>query len=189
MLAGTNDMREFYQSIWSSYITHPDQLLASNQKTLLMEKQDLFNTWTEQFSKLLSEASAIDQDTIDNLRQAPVQNWMDRCLEIDEIATTIEIISDGKLPDSDEIYPEMIKRRGQKLLCALHEINQKAWNTATAPQDWKDAQLVAIFKKGADNYVITTERSPSYPFLERFSHEFYSTDPHRKLKAQCGFWS
>ena len=81
------------------------------------------------------------------MRQAPVQNWMDECPEIDEISKAIDMISYGKSPGSDRIHPEVIKRGGPGLLCALHEIIKKAWNTATVPQDWKDAQLVTIFKK------------------------------------------
>ena len=38
VLAHTNDMRGFYQSI-----SHPNQILACNQTTLLTEKQDLLN--------------------------------------------------------------------------------------------------------------------------------------------------
>ena len=73
---------------------------------------------------------------------------MDRCPEIDVISKAIDMVSDGKSPGSDGIHPEVIKRGGPKLLCALHEIIQEAWNTVTVPQDWKDAQLVTIFKKG-----------------------------------------
>ena len=136
------------RAVWGPRISHPDQLLACNQTTLLTEKQDLLNRWTEHFSKLLNEAPEIDQYAINNLRQAPVQNWMDRCPEIDEISKAIDMVSDGKSPGSDGIHPEVFKRGGPKLLCALHEIIQEAWNTATVPQDWNDAQLVTIFKKG-----------------------------------------
>ena len=81
----------------------------------------------------------IDQDAINNLRQAAVQSWMDKRLEIDEISKAIDMISDGKSPGSDGIHHELIKKGGPGLLCALHEIIKIAWNTATVPQDWKDA--------------------------------------------------
>ena len=93
---------------------------------LLTKKQDLLNRRTEHFSKLLNEVPVIDQDAFNNLRQAPFQNWMDRCPGIDEISKAIDMISDGKSPGSDEIQPEVIKRRGRKLLCAHHEIIQKS---------------------------------------------------------------
>ena len=72
---------------------------------------------------------------------------MDECPEIDEMSKAIDMISDGKSPGSDGIHPEVIKRGSPGLICALHKIIKKAWNTATVPQDWKDAQLVTIFKK------------------------------------------
>ena len=52
---------------------------------------------------------------------------------MNEIFKAIDIISDGKSPGSDGIHPEVIKRGGPKLLCALHEITKKTWNTATVP--------------------------------------------------------
>ena len=73
---------------------------------------------------------------------------MDKCPEIDEISKAIDMISDGKSPGSDGIHPEVFKRGGPGLLCAFYETIKKAWNTATVLQDWKDAQLVTIFKKG-----------------------------------------
>ena len=197
VLADTNDMRGFYQSmraVWGPRISHPDQLLACNQSTLLTEKQDLLNRWTEHFSKLLNEAPVIDQDAVNNLRQAPVQNWMDRCPEIDEISKAIDMISDGKSPGSDGIHPEVIKRGGQKLLCALHEIIQEAWNTATVPQDWKDAQLVTIFKKGdrrlCGNYRgISLLSIPGKVFARVLLNRLSSYAEGFLPEAQCGFRS
>ena len=57
------------------------------------------------------------------------------------------MISDGKSPGFDGIYPEVIKRGGPGLLSALNKTIKKNWNTATLPQDWKVAQFVTIFKK------------------------------------------
>jgi hypothetical protein len=47
------------RAVWGPRISHPDQLLACNQTTLLTEKQDLLNRWTEHLSKLLNEAPEI----------------------------------------------------------------------------------------------------------------------------------
>ena len=89
---------------------------------------------------------------------------MNKCPEIDEITTAIGIISEVTSPGSDRIHPEVIKRGGLKLLSTLHDIIQEAWNTATVPQDWKDAQLVTIFKKGDHGCVETIKGfPPTYP--------------------------
>ena len=196
-LADSNNMRGFYQSmkaVWGPRISHPDQLLASNQTTLLTEKKDLLSRWTEHFSKLLNEAPVIDQDAINNLRQAPVQNWMNKCPEIDEITTAIGMISEGKSPGSDGIHPEVIKRGGSKLLSTLHEIIQEAWNTATVPQDWKDAQLVTIFKKGdrrlCGNYRgISLLSIPGKVFARVLLNRLSSYAESFLPEAQCGFRS
>lgn len=149
ILADTNDMKGFYgnmRAVWGPNVSHPDQLLASDNSTLLTDKCELLKRWY--FKTLLNKMSDIDERAIINLEQFPTQHWMDRCPDSDEICKAVLMLQDGKSAGSDGIYPEIIKRGGQKLLSTLCTIIQSAWTTATVPQDWKDAQLVTIFKKG-----------------------------------------
>lgn len=195
VLADTNDIKGFYQSmkaIWGPRTSHPDQLLASNNTTLLTEKKDLLIRWSEHFKKLLNETPEIDQDAIKNLKQATVQNWMDECPEIDEVRRAVEMLSEGKSPGADGIHPEVIKKGGPKLLSALHEIIQDAWKTAVVPQDWKDAQLVTIFKKGdrkvCGNYRgISLLSIPGKIFARVLLNRLSSYAESFLPETQCGF--
>lgn len=61
VLADTSDIRGFYQSmkaVWGPFVSHPDQLLASDNTTLLTEKQDLLTRWNEHFRTLLNRTLA-----------------------------------------------------------------------------------------------------------------------------------
>ncbi len=197
LFADTNDIKGFYQSmkaIWGPRVSHPDQLLASDSVTLLTEKQDLLARWTEHFSKLLNETPDIDKDAIEDLRQAPVQNWMDKCPELEEIIEATKMLSEGKSPGSDGIHPEVIKRGGPKLLSALHEIIKEAWKTTVVPQDWKDAQLVTIFKKGdrkvCGNYRgISLFSIPGKVFARVLLNRLTSHADSFLPETQCGFRS
>ena len=195
--ADTNDMKGFYQNmktVWGPRVSHPDQLLASDGTTLLTEKQDLLARWTEHFSKLLNETPDIDVNIIENLSQAPIQDWMDECPDIDEIIEATAMLSERKSPGPDGIHPEVIKRGGPKLISTLHEIIKEAWKTAVVPQDWKDAQLITIFKKGdrklCGNYRgISLLSIPGKVFARVLLNRLTSYAENFLPETQCGFRS
>jgi hypothetical protein len=150
-LADSNDIHGFYQSmkaVWGPRVSHPDQLLASDNSTLLTEKNELLQRWTEHFRSLLNGMPNIDKHAVESLEQSPMQIWMNECPDIDEVNKAVLMLKEGKAPGSDGIHPEIIRKGGSCLLTALHDIITEAWKSATVPQDWKDAQLVTIFKKG-----------------------------------------
>lgn len=194
-LADTNDMKGFYQSmkaVWGPNVSHPDQLLASDNSTLLTDKGELLKRWTEHFKTLLNETPDIDEQAITNLEQFPTQHWMDRCPDSDEVYRAVLMLQDGKSPGSDGIHPEIIKRGGQKLLRTLCSIIQNAWTTATVPQDWKDAQLVTIFKKGdrrlCGNYRgISLLSIPGKVFARVLLNRLTSHAESLLPESQCGF--
>ena len=52
-----------------------------------------------------------------------------------------------KSPSADGIHPEVIKRSGSRLTEVLDTIVKDAWEDWEASADWRDVQLVTIFKK------------------------------------------
>lgn len=60
----------------------------------------------------------------------------------------VKILSEGKAPGSDGIPAEIWKCGGEQLIDQLYKIVLKAWQEESAPRDWRDASLLAIFKKG-----------------------------------------
>lgn len=97
---------------------------------------------------MLNETPNIKPNVTESIEQSPTQCWMDECPELDEVIEAIDMLCEGKAPGSDGIHPEVIKRDGTGLLSALDDIIKEAWRNTEVPQDWKDAQLVTIFKKG-----------------------------------------
>ena len=151
VLADMNDTRGFHQglkAVWGPRVNYPDQLLSSDNQTLLSEKKDLLSRWTEHFNSLLNESNEVPPDVTRDLKQHPVQSWMDELPDLKEVADAISLLSSGKSPGSDGIHPEVIKLGGKSLVQCLHEIILDSWKSGTPPQDWKDAQLITLFKKG-----------------------------------------
>ena len=193
--ADLNDMRGFYHGIKASYgpkVSYPDQLLALDNITLLTEKKDLLTRWTEHFNTLLNEVSDVNLDIPKSLEQSTIQTWMDDCPDMMELCEVIDSLSNGKSPGADGIHPEVIKRGGQTLLEKLYEIKCDIWQTGLPPQDWKDAQLITLYKKGdrrqCGNYrgislLSIAGKIFARIFLNRLSKHAESFLP----EAQCGF--
>ena len=67
-----------------------------------------------------------------------------------EVRKAIEQINNGKAPGMDGITAEILKSGGDSMEEMLHSVMSDAWDTG-APQDWKDAIMISIFKKGLSN--------------------------------------
>ena len=166
---------------------------TNDNTTLLTENRDLLSRWTQHFRMLLNETPNIDPMVLESIiEHSPTQQWMDAVPEVDEIREAVEMLRDGKSPGSDGIHPEIIKNGGSKLLCALHEIVQEAWRTAEVPQDWKDGQLVTIFKKGdrqlCGNYRgISLLSIPGKVFARVLLNRLSAHAEQILSEAQCGF--
>ena len=95
-------------------------------------------------------------------------------------------------PGADVIHTEIIKRGGPKLLETLTIIIRKAWEEGKVPQDWKDAQLVTIFKKGdrrvCGNYRgISLLSIPGKVFARVLLNRLLAQIDQFLPEAQCGF--
>ena len=67
---------------------------------------------------------------------------------MNEMARAIAGLKDGKAPGGDGIPAEVWKHGGDNLFSRLHQLITNAWEVGYVPQTWKDASIVAIYKKG-----------------------------------------
>ena len=57
-------------------------------------------------------------------------------------------MNNNKAPGMDGITAEILKYGGEKIIDLLHVVILDVWETE-APQDWRDAVLVSLYKKGS----------------------------------------
>jgi len=65
-----------------------------------------------------------------------------------EFDAALKQMCHGKAAGPDNIPTEFLTHGGLVLKTRLHSLILKAWEEKQAPNDWKDALLVTIFKKG-----------------------------------------
>jgi len=104
-----------------------------------------------------------------------------------EVAEVVKKLSSGKVPDVDEIGPEMLKAL-DRLLWLTRLVNV-AWRSGTVPVAWQTGVVVPIFKKGdrrvCSNYRgITLLRNVYSRVLERRLRPI--VEPQLQ-EEQCGF--
>ena len=116
------------------------------------------------------------------------------CAEVQraEVAAALQKLNLGKAAGSDGISAELLKGDGSIVVDWLLELIEEVWRTGVVPQDWKDAELVPLYKKGdrmkCDNYRGISLLSVPGKVLSLILLECLKKiiEP-QLLEAQCGF--
>ena len=103
--------------------------------------------WTEHFEQLLNVPGYIDPEALAHIEQRPELADLNEEPSLAELVKAIDSFG-RKAPGSDGILAEVWKHGGAKLADQLHKIILRAWEEGDVPQEWKNASLVTIFKKG-----------------------------------------
>ena len=74
--------------------------------------------------------------------------WLAEVPAVEEVLRAIRSLRPGKAPGRDDLPGEMLREGGVCAQTALHDIITTVWTTGRVPQDWKDALVVPLFKKG-----------------------------------------
>ena len=122
-------------------------LKSADGNTILREPNEIRERWREHYSELLNRNPIVVEEILDLLEQAPVKVNLDLTPTLTEILKALNKLANGKAPGMDGIAVEILKHGGERMHEMLLQLISFVWSTE-APQDWKDAILVNIFKKG-----------------------------------------
>lgn len=149
--ADMNNMKGFYNSlkmVWGPKIKHPTQLKSRDGSSLITEQKDLLLRWSNHFENLLNVSGQVASSVVERLKQYPTSPWLDEPPEETEVKSAIENLADSKAAGGDGIAGELLKYGGPATVQALWKVICKAWTEKYIPQEWKDANMITIFKKG-----------------------------------------
>ena len=155
----TNNTKEFYQKLKVIYgpkskATSP--LLDTAGKTLLVDEDKILQRWVDHYSEVLNRPSSADLLTINSIPQRTIIDELDAYPTAAEVKLAIKILCRGKKPGRDGIPAEIYKVGGPGLIKKLTALLKKIWEQGSVPQDFKDASVISLFKKGkrslCDNY-------------------------------------
>ena len=149
--ADRRDMKAFYTGLRETYGPKPRglvQLRDLDGTTVLQEKDKILERFSHHFDQLLNIPGDLDERAKNKIMQRPAVQLLDDLPDMNELVSAIGSMQDRKAPGRDGIPSEVWKHGGQKMTECLLKLIQKVWDTEKVPQDWKDASIVPLFKKG-----------------------------------------
>jgi len=198
LAADTNNMKAFYNGLKEVYGPQrrgTAQLLDKDGVTVLKERNETLNRFAQHFDQLLNVPGTVDNNTLDELPDIQADEDLDDIPSFEELTKAIHYTRENKSPGGCGIPSEVWKYGGLKLQERLHELVVDIWNKEQVPQNWKDANIVPIFKKGSrkecGNYrgislLSIAGKIMARIILNRINEKIC---PHILPETQCGFRS
>ena len=149
------DQHELFQTIKSVQLEETkkveSQCFRDERGRLLRNKGRIRKRWVRFFRSLLnSKSDMLDLDIPKRLPQQPVAS----ALGIDpteEIATAMKAMANEKAVRPDGLSAELLKiglQQDRAILLEFHRLTTLIWREGKVPQQWKDAIITVLHKKG-----------------------------------------
>ena len=138
--------------------TFTPKQMAINSRTgiTLTNPTEILGRWKEYGKELFqeneneSEIQTIDFNEVDK-EPSPLLSEVERAIRDPHL---------GKVPGLDSIHAELVKASGPNAVKDLHMLCVKIWDTGTWPHEWKQQELVILYKnwnnKKCGNYKTIT---------------------------------
>ncbi|XP_076043707.1 uncharacterized protein LOC143026815 [Oratosquilla oratoria] len=122
--------------------------MNNNDGELLLDPSEIRDRWTNYFTELLNK-EVIPNENGNELIYMNVEEE-DEFEEIttEEIEYALKKMKNNKSPGCDELAVELLKQGGQEIKMYLKNIFNHAWNEGAIPEEWNNALICPIFKKG-----------------------------------------
>ena len=157
--ANTHNTKAFYDGLKAVYgpsISSSSPLLSSDGERLLTEDNEILERWVEHYSEVLNRNSNVNFSKIHSIPQRTVLSEMDVPPSFSEVHDASRQFSRDKRSGKDGIPSEVFLAGGPYLIRKLTELLTVIWKKGEVPQDFKDASIISLFKKGqrylCDNY-------------------------------------
>ena len=146
----TGDQHGFFQNIKSVQLEETkkveSQCVRDEGGRLLRDNLGRF------FRSLLnSKSDMLDPDIPKRLPQQPVASALGIEPTEEEITTAMEVMANEKAVGPDGLPAELLKlglQQDRTILLEFHRLTTLIWREGKAPQQWKDAVITVLHKKG-----------------------------------------
>ena len=98
--------------------------------------------WRNYFSQLLN----VHEDN--DVRQAEIHTAEPLVPEPSAFELAIGKLKNHKSPGIDQITAALIKAGGRAICSVIHKLIISIWNKEELPEEWKESNIVPIYKKG-----------------------------------------
>lgn len=151
--ADNNNLFAFYDAVKALYGPQRQNIVpvrSADGSVLLKEKQQILERWAEHFDSLLNKVNPTDPSVLNALPELPSVPSLDEPPKFTEILSAVRSLKNKKSPGPDGLPGEILKKGGYLLLRQLYHLICKIWQSETLPQEWKDSNIVTIYKRKGD---------------------------------------
>ena len=150
------DQHGFFQNIRSVQLEETkkveSQCVRDEGRRLLRDKGRIRERWVRFFRLLLnSKHDMLDPEIPKRLPQQLVASALGISPTEEEIATAMKAMADEKAVGSDGLPAELLKlglQQDRTILLEVHRLTTLIWREGKVPQQWKDAVITVLHKKG-----------------------------------------
>ena len=150
------DQHGFFQNIKSVQLEETkkveSQCVRDERGRLLRDKGRIRERWVRFFRSLLnSKSDMLDPDIPKRLPQQPVASALGIEPTEEEIATAMKAMTNEKAVGPDGLPAELLKlglQQDRTILLEFHRLTTLIWREGKVPQQWKDAVITVLHKKG-----------------------------------------
>lgn len=150
-MAACNDTKGFYNGLKEIYGPRTSAIAPMKNKeetTLITDKDEIIQRWKEHFQDLLNVQGGNDQTVLNRLIPSPTMGELDTEITMEELEKALKSMSAEKATGLDGLPAEVYKHSGQEVKEKLLELIKECWRMEKVPQEFKDALIVTIYKKG-----------------------------------------
>ena len=150
--ADKHDYKSLHQGLKAvygpSYKSSPG--IKSKDGVLLTEPAQVLDRWSEHFNGVLNQDSEFDISVLDEIPQWDVKQSLTDLPTFDEVTLSIKQLTAGKAAGADGIPPDVFKCGGETVAQELLKLFTQIWVEGAVPQDFKDADIVHLYKNKGD---------------------------------------
>ncbi len=163
--ADCNNIKGFYDASKALYGPRKQAIApvwSADGSTLFKDRHKILAQWGNHFEGLLNHTNPADPHILDNMPELPPAKHLGTPPLYSELRQAIAGLKNNKCAGLDGIPAEVFKLGGYILTRRLHLLIKNIWEYGTLPQDWKDANIVVIYKQKGDRAVCGNSRGISH---------------------------
>ena len=157
--ADSHNLKAFYDGlngIFGPSKSKTSPIESKDGQTVFTEEPDILNRWAEHFKGVFNQDSNVDWSVLNSIPQQETKKELSRVPCFSEVQKAIKQLCKNKAPGDDGIPGEIFMYGGHSVARKLTKLIEQIWAKETVPQDFKDANIIKLYKKGkrsvCDNY-------------------------------------
>jgi hypothetical protein len=128
----------------------PDLYIDSDKKTLTSSDSEKANVLADFFSSVFTEEDDLEMPELDINPDIPKLDILN--ISAETIKKKLDNLTIDKSPGPDNIHPRILRELSNILSEPLSIIYSNSYTNSVCPDEWRCANVIALFKKGDHKY-------------------------------------